>query len=46
VSASVAEVLLRAGVDGAEQAVNDLLAGDELEKPARDYLRSLMRRTG
>jgi hypothetical protein len=46
VRASVAEVLLRAGVDGAEQAVNDLLAGDELEKPARDYLRSLMRRTG
>jgi hypothetical protein len=44
VRASAAELLLRAGVDGAEQAVNEFLAEDQLEGPARDYLRTLMRR--
>ena len=45
VRASVAEVLLRARVDGAEQAVNDFLREDETNGPARDYLRTLMRQT-
>lgn len=44
VRAGVAEALLRARVDGAEQAVNDFLAKDDLEGPARDYLKTLMRR--
>ena len=44
VRASAAELLLRAGVDGAEQAVNEFLKEDNLEGPARDYLRTLMRR--
>jgi hypothetical protein len=44
VRAGVAEALLRARVDGAEQAVNEFLAKDELEGPARDYLKTLMRR--
>ena len=46
VRASAAEVLLRAGVGGAEQAVNEFLAEDEIEGPARDYLKTLMRQTG
>jgi putative zinc finger protein len=44
VRASVAEVLLRADVAGAAQAVNKFLAEEELEGPARDYLKALMRR--
>jgi hypothetical protein len=44
VRASVAEALLRAHVDGAEKAVNEFLANDELDGPARDYLKTLMRR--
>jgi hypothetical protein len=44
VRAGVAEALLRARVAGAEQAVNDFLAKDDVEGPARDYLKTLMRR--
>jgi len=43
VRASVAEALLRARADGAEQAVNEFLREDDANGPARDYLRTLMR---
>jgi hypothetical protein len=43
VRAGVAEVLLRANVAGAEKAVNEFLTKAELEGPARDYLKTLMR---
>lgn len=46
VRVSLAELLLRSGVPGAEQAVRQLVAGDELEPQARDYLRTLMRQSG
>ena len=45
VRASVAEVLLRARIDGAEQAVNEFLEEEDAVGPARDYLKTLMRQT-
>ena len=46
VRVSLAELLLRSGVPGAEQAVSQLVAGNELEPQARDYLKNLMRQSG
>ena len=46
VRAGVAEVLLRGRVEGAEQAVNEFLGEGQTNGPARDYLETLMRRTG
>ena len=46
VRVSLAELLLKSKVDGARQAVSKLVAGDDLEPPVRDYLRTLMRQSG
>lgn len=46
VRVSLAELLLRSGVPGAERAVRQLVAGNELDAPARDYLKTLMRQSG
>ena len=46
VRVSLAELLLRSGVPGAEQAVSQLVAGNDLEPQARDYLKNLMRQSG
>jgi len=46
VRVSLAELLLRSGVEGADRAVRELLAADEIDEPAREYLQSLMRSRG
>jgi len=46
VRVSLAELLLRSNVEGADRAVRELLATDEVDEPAREYLQSLMRNRG